>query len=450
MKRYSKKSKKGTTTLFLTIILTAVIFVEITYLGLTVRLDRRLVFHRAMMDQVECFLADYDRELFSVYGIYAFSKDSLDCDVYNNVLKAHGIEDDSVITVSGLDAFDENDLRKVVTSYYAYRSPGMILSKLADILISYDDELSSLDLKRNIRKFMQSEAADVLKDIFDGASEVADVLDTITDYVDILNIKDKVRVFKKFIRSLKKVEDYIPDPDNDFDPSDLSFALDLIDNTISFFEGASEIADEYAYHPLLAHYGTYNFDSIMEDDESLNGTKFSSIHSGNENDIEYILTGNSGNSGVYRIEAMIFAVLFIRRIIDTYCDKNTMQVINTIADVLSVVVTIISVGSVSLPPSVYTAVIVVLYSIVNGYYDLQDVLDGEKISMISYDDKDYLNMGYRDFIFIFMLFADDDDIERRVVRIINRDYEDYMVGINVSTLIDGEICEYGKGYLLYG
>ena len=66
-----RKSKRGTSTLFLAIILSALILVETTYIAFAADLDRRLTYTRALKEQTEIYLASYDRQLFKTYGIYA-------------------------------------------------------------------------------------------------------------------------------------------------------------------------------------------------------------------------------------------------------------------------------------------------------------------------------------------------------------------------------------------
>ena len=67
-----RKNKKGTSTLFLAIILSALILVETTYIAYVADLDRRLTYTRALKEQAEIYLASYNRQLFKTYGIYAF------------------------------------------------------------------------------------------------------------------------------------------------------------------------------------------------------------------------------------------------------------------------------------------------------------------------------------------------------------------------------------------
>ena len=69
-----RRNKRGTSTLFLAVILSALILVETTYIALVADLDRRLTYTRALKEQTEIYLASYNRQLFKTYGIYAESQ----------------------------------------------------------------------------------------------------------------------------------------------------------------------------------------------------------------------------------------------------------------------------------------------------------------------------------------------------------------------------------------
>ena len=66
-----KSNKKGTMTLFLAIILSALILIECTFVMFIWDLDYRLAYSSALRAEVETILAEYDRQLFDTYGIYA-------------------------------------------------------------------------------------------------------------------------------------------------------------------------------------------------------------------------------------------------------------------------------------------------------------------------------------------------------------------------------------------
>ena len=83
-----RKNKRGGTTIFIAIILSALILVEGLYLGLIIDVNRRMMIDRALKLQVEQILACYNEQLFLEYGIYGFFEEDINHDVYISTLEA--------------------------------------------------------------------------------------------------------------------------------------------------------------------------------------------------------------------------------------------------------------------------------------------------------------------------------------------------------------------------
>ena len=77
-----RRDKKGAMTIFLAIILSALILVECTFVLFVWDLDYRMAFSSALRAEVETILAEYDRQLFDTYGIYAVTLDNVDDEVF--------------------------------------------------------------------------------------------------------------------------------------------------------------------------------------------------------------------------------------------------------------------------------------------------------------------------------------------------------------------------------
>ena len=57
--------------------------------------------NQAIKAQTECILSDYNRQLFNVYGIYAFFEDSVNDDIFRRVIEANGYEEGDRIEAFG-------------------------------------------------------------------------------------------------------------------------------------------------------------------------------------------------------------------------------------------------------------------------------------------------------------------------------------------------------------
>lgn len=156
------RGKRGTTCLFLAIILSALILVEVTYLQLVLELDRKLTYDRGVRLALETYLADYNRQLFDVYGLYAFDVEGIDDEVYRSVLAASGISEDSILVVSGMDTFDEDDLQRAINIYCTYRSSGMLFSFFGDQIVDLLEKIDDLGILESLSDFMSNGFHDYL------------------------------------------------------------------------------------------------------------------------------------------------------------------------------------------------------------------------------------------------------------------------------------------------
>ena len=87
-----KLSKHGSATVFLSIILSALILVESTYLLKIVVINRSITIDRALKIQIESILSSYNRELYEYYGIYAFTSNEVNDTIFCNALLANNVD----------------------------------------------------------------------------------------------------------------------------------------------------------------------------------------------------------------------------------------------------------------------------------------------------------------------------------------------------------------------
>ena len=92
MKRTDKnrRTKRGASSLFLAVIMSALILVECTFVAFVWNLDYALSVNEALKTQIDTILCDYNRQLFDVYGIYAFTLDEVDDECFCKALEING------------------------------------------------------------------------------------------------------------------------------------------------------------------------------------------------------------------------------------------------------------------------------------------------------------------------------------------------------------------------
>ena len=118
------------------------ILVECTFLAFVWNLDYALSVNTALKTEIDTVLADYNRQLFDVYGVYAFSLEGIDNECFNKALEINGLTARSTLYVSGRHKVTTEDLRKAISSYYLYRSTGLVAKTLVN---SFSDMFLQLD-----------------------------------------------------------------------------------------------------------------------------------------------------------------------------------------------------------------------------------------------------------------------------------------------------------------
>ena len=443
-----RKNKKGTSTLFLAIILSALILVESTYIAFVADLDRRLTYTRALKEQSEIYLASYDRQLFKTYGIYAFNKANLNSIVFDEILAANGYENGDVMYVSGMYAIDTEVLRHSVAVFYTYRASGIIFQRFRSQIIALIDQLGD-GVVGTLREYISSPSSGILGRIIDGGAEVAEAISNAASALGLDESSGTVTYITDLISTVSSLSHEAPDIGNGFDPSDMGFIINLLELNEAFYDLGADFNETFNFHACLYDYAANNFDCMLEEDTSINGTSFQAFHEDNESDCEYILTGLTGFSARALTDMYIYSVLFLRSFVINYTDPSISETVTAAAELLSAVVSALSAGTVTLPPQVYQLIIVILLSEIDAVIDLRTVLTGGEITFFSIGDIDAITVDYRDFLTMFMCFVPDNTILSRIKTIFDRDFPDYIVGIDTETDYRGRTITYEAQYEFY-
>ncbi|MBP5180818.1 MAG: hypothetical protein J6127_05985 [Clostridiales bacterium] len=445
-----RKNKKGTTTLFLAIVLSALILVETTYMAYVADLDRRLTYSRALKEQTEIYLASYDRTLFKAYGIYAFNSNEIDSELFESILAANGYESGDVMYVSGLYSFDTDDLERAVAVFYSYRATGIAVNRLSDQINALIEGLDATGAYSSLRQFTSSPASGVIGRILDGGSQIVEAVSFAVNTLGFDESSSELSFFWDLMNGLGALNNDHPDVGEGFDPTDMGFVLNLIEFQSGLYDIGTSFNEGIGQHVCLMDYAANNFDCFLPDDTTLNGTEFSCFHGDNIPDAEYILTGVEGIGGCALTDLYIYGFCFVKNLVSNLTDPETMELIQSAGEILSAVVTALSLGSVPLPPEVYTAVIAAIWSELQSTGDLSTILAGDEITIIEVEEAQILTMGYRDFLTLYMVFVPDSQLLTRMVEIINRDFPDYVTGIETETSYYGSVISYEAVYELYG
>lgn len=444
-----KNNRRGATTMFLAIILSSIILVECTYIGLVEELRCNLAYTRGVKLQVETFLSDYDRNLLKTYGIYAFNIDTIDSDVFDLTLQGSGIEAGADIYVCGINSFDTQDLKDAISLYYAYRSSGVMFNYLNDYIIEALESVDDHGILSKIRRFMSSGASDVLMDIIDGVSTVSEEIAEYASSLGIEDISEYIEEFSEFIDLFDQLDNDGPDIGGGYSPRDMDFGIDSVTNLYTLMDSTADVISGPVFHGFAVNYACYNFDCVLDDDTALDGTSFSEFHEGDLFDTEYILTGLEGNEGGIATSFLVYQFLFVIDVLRTVADAEKMQWISGIATVLSALIEIISLGEIPASPEVCKAVIIVYVAQLSAKVDLSNLLEGEKLTLIEINDIPAFEIGYREVVNVFMTYIPDNILLERMNCILRRDFQGYVCGISAGTMCNGTEITYSRTYDIY-
>lgn len=453
------KNKRGSGSIFLAIILAALIFVEGIYLALIIDINRRISIERALRLQVEAILTKYNEELFDNYGLYGFLIDDVDDYVFKKALNSTGYEYGEDIFIYGYRTISTVQLRDAISNYYAYRSPGIVLNGVFSIFQSQIDTLKENSFFKNIRRFKASSGNKVLTIFTKSLENVTEILSS-DELAEIIEISDSDNQFvEEFFELYQSVNDSEIDFDDDFSPKDM-FSMDFFNATVDLFDTSSEIIEDDLFNVCLSHYCVYNFeccvksfskDGVSTKDCNLHGTKYEDLNSSRCNDAEYLITGFTGSSGKYAVGYMIFPMIMIAEIVNCITDKEFMDTVKVIAEILSYVIAIFLEGA-KIPDWVFEMIIVMYFSLFKALTDLDDIYEGESISLFD-DTNEYglsLKMNYKDFMYLYSLLVNKENKLMRLDELLTQKYGDFLTCIEIGTTYRNEEFYAEMGYELYG
>ena len=445
-----RRNRHGASTVFLAIILSALILIECTFLAFVWNLDYALSVNTALKTQIDTILSDYNRQLFDVYGVYAFTIDGVDDYCFNKALEINGMTAQSTLVAGNCREFTAGDLRCAIASYYWYRGTGISLNDVVDGYSEFLCEIDENGIVSKISEYMQSPASSYVSKILSG-NETAE--EWINKAGDILNIEDLVEETDGINSIRSDINDMLHD-------SDLGIDIDIEDwesllGTVSFMEHAVGILQDESLATTTkfntSHYCAYNFDCWLppDGDCSITGTEFKYIHGEKKADCEYIITGLDRVPAVLEVETIMCHIFVLGNILKDYADEKIRNTLYAIAVVISEIITAISEGTVKIDPKIIAFGLTVYVAMVQGLKDLWDILQGDRAVFFDYDGVDMITLSYRDILYLMAVCTPEEELLQRSVEILTRDYGNLYTGIELEAEFRGTTYTLEKSYQLY-
>lgn len=458
-----KPNKHGSGSIFIAIILAALILIEGLYLSLIIDVNRRITIDRALKLQVEAILTKYNEELFENYGLYGFLLNDVDDEIFKKAIESTGYTYGEDIFIYGYRTINTVQLKKAISNYYAYRTPGMAIDGIMNTFDFVFEKLEENEFFSHLKKFKSYGGNKVLNFFANGFDTISEFLssDTISDLIDVSD--EDVSFFDSFKNIYDSSNSKTLDFDEDFNPKDM-FSMGFFNKTIEVFGDSSNFIENNLFNPYLSHYCIYNFESYVkefEDDEgniyldrNVHGTEFYDLNSQRCTDMEYLITGFDDFRGVIEVGYLVFPMIILIEVVNYLLDEEFMEICNTISEILSAVLTVLLEG-IYIPAWVFEMVIVVFFAFFSASFDMSDLYSGKSVNVFEISNSNELisvglDLNYKDFAYLLSLIEPEEVKLSRLEDLLNQKYGDFLTCIEIGTVYKDDEYYAEMGYELYG
>ncbi len=456
-------------TIFLCIILTAVILVQsIFYFGARFR-ENQADIRRCLRLQTQQILASYNEELLNQYGLYAFDSTAKNDEVFMACLN-----DSCDATVGAYDTclLDENQLATGICNYMEVREAGIVTGDIISKARSVMSEIEGNDIYIAGTDGETQEWIADLSDYLNGGDvwdTVIEVISVATDYAECSGYFDDLFSFAEDYREIfERGTSLYLQGESSGSVADSLLDTKMMENTLntidSYMGQDSSTLMEYL---LVNQYAVCCFDSKLQTTNEGNssipeanylGVPFSELHSTNQCDLEYILTGlDSDTASCGVVYAGIYSLRLAVNFLSLLSDKEKMEIANGIATVISTIIFIVSEGGIYVDPKVIEFIVAGVWAAGQAMLEVNALENGESISFIDSSVitdnpilDEVLQTSYRDYVGLFLLFIPEETKLERMLAVINRDYgEDLSTSVGITSNYLSKVYYLEEGYDLY-
>lgn len=452
MKRTDKnrRTKRGASSLFLAVIMSALILVECTFVAFVWNLDYALSVNEALKTQVDTILCDYNRQLFDVYGIYAFTLDEVDDGCFCKALEMNGLTSQSTLVVTAADEFTTEDLKTAINSYYWYRGSGISLKGLVE---GYAEMIRRTDEKgilNQVGEYMQSPAAGYVSDMIKGSEDASQWIGKAGEALNLDEILEEAADLDDIRADYKDtVKDIELDIDIDID--DWEALLDTLSFLESTMDNLTDMSDPVMTKMNVSHYCAYNFDCCFapDGDTSITGTEFSSIHGDKQVDAECIITGLEDYPAIFKVEYLMVQVLIVSNMLKDYANEEFRNTMEVLGQIISTIISAVSEGTVNIDYRIIAAGLIYICASFQSIKDHYQVIKGQRAVIFEYEGEKMVTFSYRDFLYLFALCTPVEELLERSHAVLERDYGELYKGITLEADFRGDAYSVTKSYQLY-
>jgi hypothetical protein len=463
-----QKKRNGVISIFLCIILSAVVLSEsLLWLAACKRAEEADLM-RCMRLQTAHALSCYNEVLLDYYGIYVVDESLFQPIIFETCNRSQG---QTSILIEPTSALTKEAIRNGIVRFMLIRMPAYITSEI----LSRISLISDLIDESGVRKIFESAGGSSawLHYLADFISKKTEWSATIKAALEIIKEADCTGIIRDIESFFESVQYIAERGGTTFLQGDMEVG-DVLDvtafgNTLDLVESLySPDLPETLETCLMDIYAVSFFDSFIvnemdgsesKPEENVLGRKYEDLHSENQNDLEYILTGvDDDYLSAMITNQCISDIRVICNFVSNIMNKEKMDKALVIANVLSTCIKILSAGKAEIPAKALQYLVIFIWSIADGISDSFKIARGESVPLLTSDSfsgkfellNDALMTDYRDYINILLFLVPAENKSERMLQVLTRDAGGEMYsGVLVSSSYDGTTYSLEESYDAY-
>ena len=457
MTKHSLLGRNGGASVFLCIILSAVILTEGTLYFASRLRGYEADLMRSMRLQMSQILGNYNESLLNNYGLYGLDESSVSTTIFSGCFSGGDL---AVLTATPYSPITTDNLQEGISDFMQIRMPALASKELLTRFKGAYSEIINCDLFKKAQNSKSSQWLIYLKAFLAQKDKWGDAIKKVVDTVELIDITGKTKELEEFAAGFQQtlqrnstlflqgdssgvLSDDILSPDN------MSKILSVADNYLNF--DMPGIVDSY----MINEYALSFFDSKIENEKNgetetpesnVLGIPYSDVHGANRADLEYLLTGLDNEVASFAVAKMlVFDVRIISNFAAYLIDSEKMSKAKEIAEILSAAITLVSAGTVSVDPEILQFVVLYVWAMGQGFADLVKLLSGESIELFDISalkNKDMLKAAiqteYRDYVGLFLAAVPQEWKLSRMLTIFKKDCSSQLyAGASLSAKFRG-------------
>ncbi len=430
------RSRSGSASIFLCIVLSAVILTESILFAAALERQAEADIMRCMRMQAEIALCRYNEPLLKYYGLYGIGSSLGDTDVFADCFDGTA----AAVDMSGVNEMTAPSLKEAISDYMKVRAPSIVSADMLSRLKGVLKEIYSSDFFKTMGESKGAGWIGYLNDILSNSDKWGSV---ISQAIAAAKMADFTGTLNRFEAFCQTYIDTVKRKATLFAQGDAKPALlldtdrlsDMMNTLDSFMD--TDLPDA-ADNLLVNEYAVSFMDSCVteisdgdrsEPESNILGIPYNSIHKSGNTDLEYVLTGI--DNGILSQAAVRKLILDTRTVVNFAAflvDNEKMERAKEIGTVLSGAILAVSLGTVDISPEILQYVVILVWAEGQGVTDMYDLTSGKDVPLLNHsaiDDeeivRDLIMTDYRDYIRVYLLIVPTEWKLTRILSVLKRD-----------------------------